>query len=156
MRVKSTIRKDFGARVRELREATPFSQEAFADHVSMARSYMSRVERGLANPSLDAVAKLAGGLGVSVADLFASGPAEKRDALPELVPFASDGSHFDKKRCKHPDSGYTVGEKEDAETFAKYEDALDYLRRMGTAKWRRPNVNGNWGLVTATGWREKP
>ena len=32
---------------------------------------MSRVERGLANPSLDAVEVLAGALGVPVADLFA-------------------------------------------------------------------------------------
>lgn len=82
--------------------------------------------------------------------------AEPKAPVREFVPYAADGTHFDKKRCKHPDGVYTVGEKEDTETFTKYEDALDYLRRMGTAKWKRPNVNGNWGLVTATSWRERP
>ena len=47
------------------------SQEAFADKCGFARSYMSRVERGGANPSLDAIETLAGGLRVSVGELFA-------------------------------------------------------------------------------------
>jgi transcriptional regulator with XRE-family HTH domain len=46
------------------------SQEAFADKCGFARSYMSRVERGGANPSLDAIETLAGGLKVRVAELF--------------------------------------------------------------------------------------
>jgi transcriptional regulator with XRE-family HTH domain len=48
------------------------SQEAFADHCGFARSYMSRIERGTANPSLDAVETLANALGVEVTDLFLS------------------------------------------------------------------------------------
>ncbi len=128
------------------------SQEDFANAAGIARSYMSKLERGLANPSIEAVAQLADGLNVSVADLFSVGTPTKKDSKPDLVPFASDGTHFDKKLCKHPDSGYTVGEKDDPETFDKYEDALNYLRRMGNAKWRRPNVNGNWGLVSAIRW----
>ena len=36
------------------------SQEAFADKCGFARSYMSRIERGGANPSLDAIDTLAG------------------------------------------------------------------------------------------------
>lgn len=46
------------------------SQEAFADQCGFARSYMSRIERGRANPSLDAIETLAGGLKVPVRDLF--------------------------------------------------------------------------------------
>jgi transcriptional regulator with XRE-family HTH domain len=46
------------------------SQEAFADKCGFARSYMSRVERGGANPSLDAIEALAGGLKVRVVELF--------------------------------------------------------------------------------------
>jgi putative transcriptional regulator len=52
------------------RKAGGLSQEALADKCGFARSYMSRVERGKANPSLDAVEILAGGLKVSVIDLF--------------------------------------------------------------------------------------
>lgn len=46
------------------------SQEAFADHCGFARSYMSRIERGTANPSLDAVEVLANALSVEVGELF--------------------------------------------------------------------------------------
>ena len=46
------------------------SQEAFADHCGFARSYMSRIERGGANPSLDAVEVLAAALKVPVVKLF--------------------------------------------------------------------------------------
>lgn len=46
------------------------SQEAFADRCGFARSYMSRIERGGANPSLDAIEILAAGLKVPVRDLF--------------------------------------------------------------------------------------
>lgn len=56
--------------MRELRKASGLSQEAFADKCGFARSYMSRVERGRANPSLDAIQIIADGLGVPVARLF--------------------------------------------------------------------------------------
>ncbi|WP_226403030.1 helix-turn-helix domain-containing protein [Ferribacterium limneticum] len=56
--------------MRELRKATGLSQEAFADKCGFARSYMSRVERGGANPSLDAIQIIADGLAVPVARLF--------------------------------------------------------------------------------------
>jgi transcriptional regulator with XRE-family HTH domain len=68
--VKRTLRQKFGSRVKELRLASGLSQEAFADKCGFARSYMSRVERGGANPSLDAIEALAGGLKVRVAELF--------------------------------------------------------------------------------------
>ncbi|EFA2466843.1 helix-turn-helix transcriptional regulator, partial [Escherichia coli] len=50
-----TLRKLFGQRVKELRIATGMSQEAFADRCGFARSYMSRIERGGSNASLDAI-----------------------------------------------------------------------------------------------------
>jgi transcriptional regulator with XRE-family HTH domain len=66
------LRKRFGHRVAALRKAKrPFlSQEALADRCGFARTYMSRIERGKANPSLDAIETLAGGLKVAVVDLF--------------------------------------------------------------------------------------
>jgi transcriptional regulator with XRE-family HTH domain len=68
--VKTTLRKKFGLRIRQLRDAAGMSQEAFADRCGFARSYMSRIERGGANPSLDAIETLAGGLKVPVRKLF--------------------------------------------------------------------------------------
>ena len=44
--------------------------DTFADRCGFARSYMSRIERGAANPSLDAIEILAGALQVEVPHLF--------------------------------------------------------------------------------------
>ena len=65
-----SIRKSFGNRIRELRLATGMTQEAFADHCGFARTYMSRLETGGANPSLDAIKTLSDALNVSLHDLF--------------------------------------------------------------------------------------
>ena len=56
--------------MKELRLASGISQEAFVDKYGFARSYMSRVEKGGANPSLDAIEALDGGLKVRVVELF--------------------------------------------------------------------------------------
>lgn len=65
-----SIRKAFGTRVRELRLASGMNQEAFADHCGFARTYMSRIETGGANPSLDAIKTLADALKVELSVLF--------------------------------------------------------------------------------------
>ena len=65
-----TFRASFGQRVRELRHGLGESQEAFADRCGFARSYMSRIERGQGNPSLDAIETLASALGVGAGQLF--------------------------------------------------------------------------------------
>lgn len=64
------LRKQFGARIKELRLERGLSQETFADRCGFARSYMSRIERGGANPSLDAIEVLADALKVEVGRLF--------------------------------------------------------------------------------------
>lgn len=56
--------------MRELRMGREWSQEAFAHHVGLDRTYISGIERGTRNPTLDVLYKLAHGLGVEVADLF--------------------------------------------------------------------------------------
>lgn len=64
------LRVLFGERVRELRLARGLKQDEFAEKCGFARSYMSRVETGGANPSLDAIQTMATALRVSVRDLF--------------------------------------------------------------------------------------
>ncbi|MFJ2447307.1 helix-turn-helix domain-containing protein [Pseudomonas sp. NPDC087626] len=60
----------FGSRVRELRLALGMNQEEFADRCGFARTYMSRIETGGANPSINAIKVLADALGVSISVLF--------------------------------------------------------------------------------------
>jgi transcriptional regulator with XRE-family HTH domain len=65
-----TLRKSLGERVRQLRRDAGVSQEDFADACGFARSYMSRIERGTSNLSLDGVQRLAAAFGISVGELF--------------------------------------------------------------------------------------
>ena len=62
--------KNLGKRLRELRNKTGLSQEAFADNVGLDRTYISGIERGVLNPSVRNLARIASELNVNVAVLF--------------------------------------------------------------------------------------
>jgi transcriptional regulator with XRE-family HTH domain len=70
----SPYRRAFGERLRALREEAGFSQESFAHRVGIDRTYQSGLERGIRNPSLDVLVKLAAGLGVQPVDLLSTLP----------------------------------------------------------------------------------
>ncbi|GAA2005072.1 helix-turn-helix transcriptional regulator [Brevibacterium samyangense] len=64
-------RRAFGDRVRELRREKGFSsQEAFAHHVGLDRTYVSGIETGRRNPTFDIIMKLAHALEVRPAELL--------------------------------------------------------------------------------------
>nr|WP_321510271.1 helix-turn-helix transcriptional regulator [uncultured Hyphomonas sp.] len=63
------IRKKFGKRLRALREERGWSQEEFADRAGLHRTYVSAVERGVRNPTLSVLERLAKALGVSMTEL---------------------------------------------------------------------------------------
>jgi transcriptional regulator with XRE-family HTH domain len=56
-----------GQAVKELRLAKGWSQEAFADHVSIDRSYIGGIERGEHNLALVNLIKIASTLGINAA-----------------------------------------------------------------------------------------
>lgn len=60
----------FGERVRKLRQATGLSQEAFADHCGLDRTYISGIERGKRNVSLENLKVLANALEVTLSRLL--------------------------------------------------------------------------------------
>lgn len=53
------IRRQVGANVRRLREARGWSQEELGEHADLHRTYISGIERGVRNPTVTIVAKLA-------------------------------------------------------------------------------------------------
>ncbi|MBJ6137960.1 ASCH domain-containing protein [Marinobacter litoralis] len=82
-----------------------------------------------------------------------STPASVQGSTDQKIPYARDGSSFCREGCNR--NGYfTVGDKGSEQRFANYSAALEYLKRMPTAKWRRPNPKGNWGIVSAVGWKD--
>jgi transcriptional regulator with XRE-family HTH domain len=55
------------------------SSEALAAQADVDRAYVSRIERAVANPTIDILERLAGVLGIEMTDLFfVPGPQEER------------------------------------------------------------------------------
>lgn len=69
-RKKPDPREILGKRVKELRAHKGITQEELAERCEMFRTYLSRIESGLANPTLTALHVLAAGLEVSVIELL--------------------------------------------------------------------------------------
>ncbi len=64
------IRIRFGNAVRERRVELQLSQEDFAEHAGLHRTYISDLERGRRNVSLENIEKLAKALNLSLSDLM--------------------------------------------------------------------------------------
>ena len=59
-----------GNRIRELRRKKGFSQESFADHCHLHRTYMGGIERGEHNLTIHTALTIAKGLGMSLSKLL--------------------------------------------------------------------------------------
>lgn len=74
-----------------------------------------------------------------------------------FVPVARDGSIFGPKLCGRRGAegklSYTIGAKGGERAFDDYDAALAELAKMSTPRWRRPNENGHFGIVSAEQWR---
>jgi transcriptional regulator with XRE-family HTH domain len=62
-------RRLFGEAVRFHRKRAKLSQEKLAEKASLSTVFISHIERGVENISLDAIARIAKALGVRVRDL---------------------------------------------------------------------------------------
>lgn len=74
------IHEDFGRAVATLRKEKGYSQERFALEANIARKYMSDIENGKRNVSLDVIKRIAEKLEIRVSDLFL-----KVEEMGELV-----------------------------------------------------------------------
>src|SRR5438067_9535068 len=81
---KLTGRELVAWNVRRLRVERDVSAEALASQSGVDRVYLSRIERALANASVDILQRLASALEVEIADLFAV--PSPRDRAPEPLP----------------------------------------------------------------------
>lgn len=70
MKVTKDVLLLLGQRIRNLRKAKGLSQEAFADHCGLDRTYVGGIERGERNVAVLNLAKIAESLGVSISKLF--------------------------------------------------------------------------------------
>jgi transcriptional regulator with XRE-family HTH domain len=82
-----------GKRVRELRSKNGFSQESFADHCGLHRTYMGGIERGEHNLTIETVMTISTGLGMTMSELLAG--IEKQIEAP-----SSGGRRSSKPKSK--------------------------------------------------------
>src|SRR3954465_15867862 len=81
---------DVGERLRDIRRLRRATLKTIAERAGVSESFLSQVERGKASASIASLRRIAGALGVSVADLFEpSGPPQprvlRRDERPSLA-----------------------------------------------------------------------
>ena len=74
----SVIGERFGDRLRAVRRSQKISQEKLADLAGLHRTYVSSVERGERNVTIETVQKLADGLHVTMAELMPDWPSEAK------------------------------------------------------------------------------
>lgn len=68
--MKSPLSQQFGLCVRSLRLQAKLSQAEFGEKCGFYQTYLSRIENGNANPSLNAMEVIANALGMTVFELF--------------------------------------------------------------------------------------
>jgi transcriptional regulator with XRE-family HTH domain len=87
-----------GKRIKECRHAADKSQETLAFEAQVDRTYISAIERGVANPSVETLADICYWLNVTLAELFApldrvslkpTGTRRANTAEPSRIPSRS-------------------------------------------------------------------
>jgi transcriptional regulator with XRE-family HTH domain len=76
------IQKQVGHNIRRIRLKKGIAQETLALATGIDRAYMSGIERGVRNPTLEVLARIAQGLNVAVGDLTAK-PSSSTEAKPK-------------------------------------------------------------------------
>ena len=68
--MKLTLSQHLGTVIRTLRQEAGMSQIVFGEKCGFYQTYLSRIENGQANPSINALEVIAEALGISVFELF--------------------------------------------------------------------------------------
>lgn len=81
----STLKQQFGERLRSIRLERRVTQDEFAEFLGVSSDFISNIERGINAPSFDVLEIIAGRLDMEVSDLFDFSEApgtRKRVKLP--------------------------------------------------------------------------
>ena len=69
MPVRDKTLSNFGRNVARIRDARGFSQDKLAEKADLDRTYISGIERGVRNPGIKTVIRIAKALNASISDL---------------------------------------------------------------------------------------
>src|SRR3990172_9987472 len=83
--MKMNKKKLIGLRIKELRKRKGLSKEEVAEKAETSPNYVSRMERGTENPTLDMLIKISEALEVDMWELFDFKHQESPKALKEIL-----------------------------------------------------------------------
>jgi transcriptional regulator with XRE-family HTH domain len=78
----STIRVQYGLRIKDLRDERGLSQRGFAALIGMSPTYLADIERGARNVSIDNMKRIADGFGVTFHEMTEGRKEWSRNAIP--------------------------------------------------------------------------
>lgn len=84
------VRARVGRNLRRYRLAKGVSQEALADLCDLDRTYVSGIERGVRNPTVVVLERLAGVLGIAAAVLLEPNPGQSTEGAAASAANAKD------------------------------------------------------------------
>jgi transcriptional regulator with XRE-family HTH domain len=67
---RDIVKDSLGRKIRQLRQSLKMSQMELAEKAETDQAFISEMERGVANPTLDSILRIAKALRVTVAELF--------------------------------------------------------------------------------------
>lgn len=83
------LKKMIGVRIAETRARKGMTQEQLAGKMGISSKYLSSIERGKENPTLDTLINLAQSLGIELAEIFTlievEDPTRRKKALAALL-----------------------------------------------------------------------
>ena len=83
------VKQAIGRRIKSLRALRSYSQERLSEMVGISPNYLSNIERGKENPTLDLFIKMSKGLKVEMHEIFATEvdqePKDVRKRLRQLI-----------------------------------------------------------------------
>lgn len=83
--VEMNIKKDFGLRIKELRNKKGITQYQLAEMVGIDPKHMSHIETGRSFPKADLIEKFADALGIEYTLLFQTEHLQNRDVLLKKI-----------------------------------------------------------------------
>lgn len=124
-----TLQEKLGKAIIQLRKLRGLAQEQFANEAEIDRRYMSDIENGKRNISIDVIERLANCLGINVSELFSI--AENIDSartLDEIKEWLCDRDYEDTVVLENPDYlSAIVGVSDDGRLIYDYEKMAEHL-----------------------------
>jgi transcriptional regulator with XRE-family HTH domain len=85
--------ENLGERIREERRRGNLTLERLSQKTGLSKSFLSQIERGLAQPSVSSLKKIAREFGISVVDLF-TGENDQQNRFRLFPPVSKNGPKF--------------------------------------------------------------